>query len=236
MKAVITELKKVADAQKAVVLSRYFKTGKGEYGEGDFFLGITVPKQRVIAKRYYKKAELADIARLLDSKIHEHRFTALEMLVLKYEASENETAKKEIFNFYIKNRSGINNWDLVDTSAPYIVGDYLAYRPRSLLYRLAMSKKLWDRRIAVVSTYLFIKNGDFTDVCALSELLMADPQPLIHKVCGWMLREMGKKNELKLLEFLGKNYQLMPRIMLSYATERLPKKLKLTYNSKRIQN
>jgi 3-methyladenine DNA glycosylase AlkD len=236
MKAVVTELKKVADVKKAAVLSRYFKTGKGEYGEGDVFLGVTVPKQRVIAKKYYQKASLADVAKLLESPVHEHRFTALEMLVFKYEMAKDEATKKEIFNFYIKNRGGINNWDLVDTSAPYIVGDYLAYRPRSLLYRLAKSKKLWDRRIAVVSTYLFIKNGDFADVCTLSELLMTDPQPLIHKVCGWMLREMGKKNELRLLEFLGKNFQSMPRIMLSYATERLPKKLKLTYNSRRIQN
>ena len=229
MKAVITELKKVADAKKAVVLSRYFKTGKGEYGEGDIFLGVTVPKQRVIAGKYYKEVGLADIAKLLESSVHEHRFTALEMLVLKYEKAADEAAKKEIFDFYVKNRAGINNWDLVDTSAPYIIGDYLAYRPRSLLYRLAKSKKLWDRRIAVVSNYLFIKNGDFTDICALTETLMADSHPLIHKVCGWMLREMGKKNEMKLLEFLNGHYQKMPRIMLSYAIERLPKKLKMTY-------
>lgn len=229
MKAVITELKKVADAKKAVAVSRYFKTGKGEYGEGDVFLGVTVPKQRVIAKKYYREASLADITRLLESSVHEHRFTALEMLVLKYETAKDEKVKKEVFNFYIKNRGGVNNWDLVDTSAPYIIGDYLAYRPRSLLYRLAKSKKLWDRRIAVVSNYLFIKNGDFTDIRALTEMLMNDPEPLIHKVCGWMLREMGKKNELGLLEFLNNHHTIMPRIMLSYAIERLPKKLKLTY-------
>jgi 3-methyladenine DNA glycosylase AlkD len=229
MKAVITELKKVADAKKAVALCRYFKTGKGEYGEGDIFLGVTVPKQRVIAKKYYQQINLADIAKLFESSVHEHRFTALEMLVFKYEVGD-EKVKKEVFDFYVKNRGGINNWDLVDTSAPYIIGDYLAYRPRSLLYRLAKSKNLWDRRIAVVSNYLFIKNGDFTDICALSEMLMTDPHPLIHKVCGWMLREMGKKNEFKLLEFLNKHCQSMPRIMLSYAIEKLPKKLKITYN------
>jgi len=234
MKAVITELKKVADAKKAVVLSKYFKTGKGEYGEGDIFLGITVPKQRIIAKKYYKEVSLNNIAKLLESQVHEHRFIALEMLVFKYETAKGEETKKEIFDFYVKNRGGINNWDLVDTSAPYIIGDYLAYHPRSLLYRLAGSKKLWDRRIAVVSTYLFIKNGDFADIWALSEMLMNDPHPLIHKVCGWMLREMGKKNELKLLEFLNKNYQSMPRIMLGYATEKLPKKLKLTYTSREV--
>ena len=234
MKAVITELKKIADAKKAVVLSQYFKTGKGEYGEGDVFLGLTVPKQRIIAKKYYKKAKFSEIVKLLESPIHEHRFTALEMLVLKYEAAENDDAKKEIFEFYIKNRAGINNWDLVDTSAPYIIGDYLAYRPRNLLYRLAKSKNLWDRRMAVVSNYLFIKNGDFTDICALTEMLMDDPHPLIHKVCGWMLREMGKKNELKLLEFLNYHQEKMPRIMLSYAIERLPKKLKLTYTDRHV--
>ena len=232
MKAVITELKKVADAKKAVVLSRYFKTGKGEYGEGDVFLGVTVPKQRIIAKKYYKQVSLADITTLLESPVHENRFTALEMLVLKYETAGNEASKKEIFNFYVKNRAGINNWDLVDTSAPYIIGDYLAYRPRNLLYRLAKSKKVWDRRIAVVSTYLFIKNDDFTDICALAELLINDPHPLIHKVCGWMLREVGKRSEMKLLEFLNNHHESMPRIMLSYAIERLPKKLKATYNSR----
>ena len=229
MKAVITELKKVADAKKSVVLSRYFKTGKGEYGEGDIFLGITVPKQRIIAKKYYKQAKLNDIAKLLESSVHEHRFTALEMLALKYEKAEDEEAKKEIFDFYIKNRAGINNWDLVDTSAPYIIGDYLAYRPRNLLYRLASSKKIWDRRIAVVSNYLFIKNGDFTDIFALTEMLMADPHPLIHKVCGWMLREVGKKNEMMLLDFLHKHHEKMPRIMLSYAMERLSSKLKADF-------
>lgn len=234
MKAVIVELKKVADAKKAVFLSGYFKTGKGEYGEGNIFLGVTVPKQRVIAKKYYKQVNLVDISKLLESSIHEHRFIALEMLVFKYETASNENEKKEIFDFYIKNRNGINNWDLVDTSAPYIIGDYLTYRSRNILYRLAKSRKVWDRRIAVVSNYLFIKNGDFTDICALTEMLMVDPHPLIHKVCGWMLREMGKKNEIMLLDFLNKHYTSMPRIMLSYAIERLPKKLKLTYNNRHV--
>jgi 3-methyladenine DNA glycosylase AlkD len=234
MKKVLAELQKVANAKKAVVLSRYFKTGKGEYGEGDVFLGITVPKQRVIASKYYQLADLANIAKLLESKVHEHRFTALEMLVFKYEKAADEKVKKEIFDFYIKNRDGINNWDLVDTSAPYIIGDYLFYRPRSLLYRLAKSKRLWDRRMAVVSNYLFIKSGDFADICALTEILMADSEPLIHKVCGWMLREMGKQNEIMLLNFLNKHYLEMPRIMLSYAIEKLPKKLKITYTDRRV--
>lgn len=232
MKTVITELKKAADGKKAAILSRYFKTGKGEYGEGDTFLGVTVPKQRVVAKKYYQRVSLAGIAKLLESPVHCHRFTALEMLVFKYETASDEKTKKEIFNFYIKNRAGINNWDLVDTSAPYIIGDYLAYRPRNLLYRLARSKNLWSRRIAVVSNYLFIKNGDFTDIFALTEMLMDDPHPLIHKVCGWMLREVGKRDGIALLEFLNKNCQSMPRIMLSYATEQLPRKLKLTYTDR----
>ncbi len=232
MKALTQELKKVANSNKAVFLSQYFKTGKGEYGEGDTFLGITVPKQRVIAKKYYKEIGLVGIGKLLESSVHEHRFTALEMLVFKYEESTDEKTKKEIFKFYIKNRKGVNNWDLVDTSAPYIVGDYLAYRPRSILYRLAKSKNVWDRRIAVVSTYLFIKRGDFSDITALTEMLMTDQHPLIHKVCGWMLREMGKVSEIMLLDFLNKYHQLMPRIMLSYAIERLPKKLKVNYTGK----
>jgi len=231
MHNIVAELKKITDPKKALILSGYFKTGRGEYGEGDIMLGVTVPKQRLIAKKYYKIATFAEIKKLLESKVHEHRFTALEILVMKYEAlgNEEEKAKKEIFNFYIKNRANINNWDLVDTSAPYIVGDYLFYRPRNLLYRLAKSKNIWDRRIAVVANYFFIKNGDFTDICAISELLLNDPHPLIHKACGWMLREMGKKDQQALIAFLNKNHTNMPRIMLSYATERLSKLVKATY-------
>ena len=229
MKEIIAELKKVSDPKKALILSGYFKTGRGEYGEGDIMLGVTVPKQRLIAKKYYKTATFAGIQKLLQSKVHEHRFTALEMLVMKYENTSEAKTKKEIFNFYIKNRSAINNWDLVDTSAPYIVGDYLLYRPRNLLYRLVKSKNVWDRRIAIVATYLFIKDGDFEDICALSALLLNDSHPLIHKACGWMLREMGKKDEQALLDFLDQYYVIMPRIMLSYAVERLSKTAKIAY-------
>ena len=233
MKDIIAELKKVSDPKKALILSGYFRTGKGEYGEGDVMLGVTVPKQRLIAREFYKTASFTEIKKLLESKVHEHRFTALEMLVMKYELLGREHGKekdkKEIFDFYIKNRANINNWDLVDTSAPYIVGDYLFYRPRNLLYRLAKSKNIWDRRIAVVANYFFIKSGDFADICAIAELLLNDPHPLIHKACGWMLREVGKKDQSALIAFLNKNHTEMPRIMLSYATERLPKLVKAAY-------
>lgn len=233
MKDVVKDLKRVANPRKALILSGYFKTGKGEYAEGDIMLGVTVPKQRIIAKRYYRKASLADIKKLLWSDIHEHRFTGLEMLVMKYEEAKN---KKEFFDFYIKNRERVNNWDLVDTSAPYIVGDYLFYRPRNLLYRLAKSKRIWDRRIAVVATYVFIKNRDFSDICEIAEMLFDDPHPLIHKACGWMLREMGKKDQSNLISFLNKNHTKMPRIMLSYAIERLSKTAKVAYTKKYVSS
>ena len=214
------ELQAASDPERARGMALFFKTGKGHYGEGDKFIGVTVPAQRKIAVRY-RKLPLADIARLFQSPIHEHRFTALEILVLQYESGEPD-AQREIFDFYLKQTARINNWDLVDTSAPYIVGEHLLSRSRKVLYRLAESASLWERRIAVVATQTFIRAGELADTFAIAGLLLGDGHDLIQKAIGWMLRETGKQSKPALLEFLRKNYSRMPRTSLRYAIERFP--------------
>jgi 3-methyladenine DNA glycosylase AlkD len=215
-----SELARAADPEKARSLAWFFKTGKGQYGEGDKFLGLTVPQQRRVARKFRRMA-LGDIATMLSSEYHEHRFTALEILVAQYENGDDK-ARKEIFDFYLAHTRGINNWDLVDTSAPYIVGDYLRKRSRRVLYRLAKSKNLWERRIAMVSTLGFIRDGDCEDTLAIAELLLGDQHDLIHKAMGWMLREAGKQEMGPVLAFLERHYHEMPRTALRYAIERLP--------------
>ena len=216
----LRELAAASDPERARNLAWFFKTGKGQYGEGDKFCGITVPVQRKIASRY-KHLPLADVKKLLRSQVHEHRFTALEILVFQYESGD-PAAKRKLFAFYLDNASRINNWDLVDTSAPYIVGQHLLSRPRRILYRLAKSKNLWERRIAIVSTMAFIVQNELKDTFAIAALLLNDKHDLIHKAVGWMLRETGKRSRPELLKFLKHNYAAMPRMALRYAIERLP--------------
>lgn len=221
---VTQELSKLRNPKKAKDLSWFFKTGKGEYGEGDVFWGVTVPLQRKVAKKFHKQASFRDIQRLLESGIHEHRFTALEMLVMKYDqgskVKSRESQERKIFDLYLKNTKHINNWDLVDTSAPYIVGAYLLHHDRKILYRLVRSKRLWERRIAIVATFAFIQKNQFSDTLKISELLLKDSHDLIHKAVGWMLREVGKKNQRVLERFLTKNFSCMSRTTLRYAIER----------------
>jgi len=214
------ELARASDPQSARDLAVFFKTGKGEYGEGDQFCGITVPVLRKIAKRYLH-LRLADVKKLLRSPVHEHRFTALEILVFQFEAGD-ESAKEKLFDFYLRHTRYINNWDLVDTSAPYIVGEHLATRPRKILYRLAKSSNVWERRIAIVATAAFIKRRDLKDTFGIAAVLLKDKHDLIHKAVGWMLREAGKRSEPAMLNFLAENYAGMPRTALRYAIERLP--------------
>lgn len=214
------ELARASNAERARNLAWFFKTGKGEYAEGDQFCGITVPALRKIAKRYTHLG-LVDVRKLLSSRVHEHRFTALEILVFQYEAGD-ESTKHKLFDFYLKHAHYINNWDLVDTSAPYIVGEHLASRPRNVLYRLAKSFNVWERRIAIVATAALIKRGDLHDTFGVSALLLSDKHDLIHKAVGWMLREAGKRSQPGLLKFLSQNYPLMPRTALRYAIERFP--------------
>jgi len=213
------ELQSLADKKQAEILQRFFKTGKGQYGEGDKFLGIKVPIQRNIAKKY-KQLNLDDIRKLLRSKIHEHRLVALLVLIHQFDSGD-EDIKKDIYELYLDNTKNINNWDLVDLSAPNIVGKFLLNKDRRLLYRLAKSKNLWERRIAILATFEFIKNKESEDTFAIAEILLNDSHDLLHKAVGWMLREVGKRISLeKEEEFLQTHYKKMPRTMLRYAIER----------------
>jgi 3-methyladenine DNA glycosylase AlkD len=228
-----SDLAQLSDPERAKNLSWFFKTGKGQYGEGDVFLGIPVPEQRKVAKKYVDLS-LDDLQELLNSKIHEHRFTALVILISKYRKAE-ETGKKEIFDFYLKNTENVSNWDLVDLSAPRIVGDYLLKKERSILYKLAKSVSLWERRISILSTFTFIHKDDFEDALNISELLLHDEHDLIHKAVGWALREIGKKDQNVEERFLTNHYLHMPRIMLRYAIEKFDEAKRKNYLNKAPQ-
>jgi len=218
------DLEKAGDKERAKNLSRFFKTGKGEYGEGDIFIGIIVPKQREIAKKY-STLSLKDIQQLLSSKIHEYRLTALLILVLQFQKSND----KSIINFYLKNTKYINNWDLVDLSAHRLLGIYLINKDKSILYKLARSKNIWERRIAVISTFAFINKDKFEDSLKISEILLNDKQDLIQKAVGWMLREIGKRDQKMEEKFLKKYYKQMPRTMLRYSIERFSQEKRNLY-------
>jgi len=226
-----SDLAQLSNPEKAKQLSRFFKTGKGQYGEGDIFLGIPVPKQRKVAKRYLD-LPLKDLQTLLRSEIHEHRLTALLILVAKYEKMD-KAGKDAIFHFYLKNTEKINNWDLVDLTAPKILGDYLFNKETSLLFTLAKSKNIWERRIAILSTFTFIRNNKFLDALSISELLLHDKHDLIHKAVGWMLREIGKRDQEIEEQFLKKHNLTMPRTMLRYAIEKFDKEKRKFYLSKK---
>jgi 3-methyladenine DNA glycosylase AlkD len=216
-----SELRKEADDNSAKILSKFFKTGKGQYGEGDRFLGIKVPKQRFFVRLYWKEASMRELYSLLHSEFHEERLTALLILVRKYEKS-SEAGREKIFNFYLNNISRVNNWDLVDLSAPNIVGEHLFRRDRTVLYKLARSKNLWKKRIAIISTLAFIRKKDFAETLKLSKIFLSDSHDLIHKAVGWMLREVGKR-EIALVEsFLEDNIKIIPRTTLRYAIEKMP--------------
>jgi len=216
---VLDEIKSFADEKQAVHLSRFFKTGKGEYGEGDLFLGIKVPVVRSIAKKYYNAVSFDDIQTLLENPYHEVRLLALLIMIFIYEKTE---FKQEIFNLYLQNLQYINNWDLVDLSCPKIFGDFIyTNKNYDYIYKLANCDHLWSNRIAVVSQYYFIKKGNFSHILELSEKFLTDKHDLMHKAVGWMLREMGKMDEKPLYDFLDKHYKKMPRTMLRYSIEKL---------------
>jgi 3-methyladenine DNA glycosylase AlkD len=212
------DLKKLSNPKKREIYQRFFKTSKGEYGEGDLFLGISVPQLRAISKKYQEIC-LADLQKLLSNKIHEYRTIALFILILKYKKTDLKEREK-IVKVYLKNTKNINNWDLVDCSAHHILGNFLLNKDKSILYKLAKSKNLWERRIAIISCFEFIRNNQFKDVLKLSQILLLDDHDLIHKAVGWMLREVGKRDQSIEEEFLEKNYKKMPRTMLRYAIER----------------
>jgi 3-methyladenine DNA glycosylase AlkD len=227
---VTKELHSLADPAKASILQRFFKTGPGQYGEGDVFIGVVVPQSRLVAKRF-SQLPIKEIKTLLYSGVHEERLVALLILVQNYSrASGGEKGK--IVKFYLDNIKQVNNWDLVDLSAPSILGAHLIDSDRGLLYRLAKSGSVWEKRIAIVSTYHFIKNGEFGDALKIAEILLHDDHDLIHKAAGWMLREVGKRNVAVEETFLDKHYRIMPRTMLRYAIERLPETKKRRYMKK----
>lgn len=220
-------LRGLRDPVRAAHSARYFKTGKGEYGEGDRFLGIRVPDLRAQVKKF-DAVSLEDVQTLLMSIYHEERLFALLLLVRKF-ATGDEKAQAAIYHLYLRNTQHINNWDLVDSSASQIVGGYLESRDRKILYRLARSDSVWERRIAVIATFRFIKYDQFDDALMLASLLLADEEDLIHKAVGWMLREIGKRNPAVEKDYLQGHYKTMPRTMLRYAIERFPERERKQY-------
>jgi len=217
---ILQSLRQYIDKEKAMILPRFFKTGKGEYGEGDSFLGVTVPNIRLVAKQY-SNAPLEVVNRLLDSEWHECRMCALLILVIQYKKATKEL-KQKIFDLYLSRTERINNWDLVDLSAPNIVGEHLVpCNDRTILYQLADSPLLWERRIAMVSTLTFIRRGEFNDTFSLADKLVDSRHDLMQKAVGWMLREMGKRDIALLRIFLNKHASTMPRTMLRYAIEKM---------------
>jgi 3-methyladenine DNA glycosylase AlkD len=220
-------LRNLANKDKAKILRGFFKTGPGEYGEGDVFLGITVPVLRKLSKEY-DGIPIKERVQLLKSSIHEERVLALFLLIRAFTTGD-ELLKKKIYSLYLKNTRFINNWDLVDLSAPNIVGTYLLDKSRKPLYMLAESRDLWKRRIAILATFQFIKQNDFGDALGISKILLVDEHDLIHKAVGWMLREIGKRSLATEERFLKQHYKKMPRTMLRYAIERFPEAKRKKY-------
>ncbi|MEK7649871.1 MAG: DNA alkylation repair protein [Patescibacteria group bacterium] len=223
------DLKRLGTPHRAKVSAWFFKTGPGHYGHGDIFYGVTVPEQRRIAKRY-KDLLLTEIARLFVNPVHECRLTALLILVGQYQRADKKDQAR-ITKFYVAHAKQINNWDLVDSSASYILGTELQDKKRNILYKLARSKNLWERRIAIVSTHAFIRRGDLIDTFCIAAILMHDTHDLIHKAAGWMLREAGKRDQCALEDFLEKHAARMPRTMLRYAIEKFPDQKRKAYLS-----
>jgi len=218
LKELRADLQKLATPAKAKASSWFFKTGPGQYGEGDQFIGVTVPEQRVLSRKY-KDLPFAELTELLHSRVHEERLLSLFILVGQYKKGD-EATKDKIYNFYLENTRFINNWDLVDSSAEFIVGPYLEDKPKDILKKLAKSALLWDRRIAMIATFHYIKKADFKLSLAIAAMLVNDKHDLIQKAVGWMLREMEKHGgEAELVEFLNKHASTMPRTALRYAIE-----------------
>ena len=229
---IVQELNRLADPEKKKVLQRFFKTDPGQYGEGDIFLGVTVPKIRQVVKKHASKISLPETVQLLQNQHHEIRMCALLILVQKYQKGTNEI-KKQIYDIFLQNTNYINNWDLVDVTIPCVVGDYLYNQPQHItkiiLQQLATSNNLWERRIAVISTFHFIRQDRFGETLEISQMLLNDEHDLIHKVVGWMLREVGKRNQEVEEQFLRRNYKNMPRTMLRYAIERFEETKRQAY-------
>lgn len=229
----IRDLEKYSNTNDAEFLQRFFKTGKGQYGEGDIFIGVRMPACRIVAKQYID-LPLRELQKILDTKVHEQRMAALIILTLKYPKATN---KQEIYDFYLLNvyKGNINNWDLIDVTTPHIIGVYLLNKPRDILYDLARSQDIWQKRVSVLATFQFIKNGDADISLELAEILLHDNHDLIQKAVGWMLREIGKRcDRAILLNFLNQHAHEMPRTMLRYSIEHLPQEQKAIYMQKKL--
>lgn len=222
IKAIKATLDGLIDFKRAAHAPKFFKAGKGEYGEGDQHLGVSVPNQRNVAGQFWQQVGEVELAALLTDPIHEVRLTAVIMLVKKFEKSKTEAEKEQWVNVYLNNLAGINNWDLVDSSAHHILGKWLENKPRDLLYEFAASDNLWKQRIAMIATMHFIRQNDYKDALALAETLLHHEHDLINKAVGWMLREIGNRNHNVEVAFLKQFYHTMPRTALRYAIEKFP--------------
>jgi 3-methyladenine DNA glycosylase AlkD len=233
IKEIKEELNRYIDKEKAEFLPKFFKSYPGGYGKGDLFIGVSVPNQRKVAKKF-KDLSLEEIQILLNEDIHEYRLTGLFILVHKYEKAKSDKDKQQIVDFYIKNIDRVNNWDLVDSTAYKILGPYLIDKDKSLLYEFANSGYLWKQRVAIIATKYFISNGMYDDTLKISQILLQHQHDLIHKAVGWMLREVGNKDKEIEKEFLNKHYKKMPRTMLRYAIEKFENEERKEYLEGRI--
>jgi 3-methyladenine DNA glycosylase AlkD len=234
MSTILKEIKEslavLSIPEKAAFFPKFFKTGKGEYGEGDLFLGVTVPDQRSVAKEFYSKINLKELSELLSSPYHEHRLTALLILISKFEKTKDQAVKDEVIKFYLNHLQHINNWDLVDTSCYKILGRYaFENQKENLLRELSKSDQMWHKRIAVVGTMYYVKKGSFELTKEFVTQNLHHPHDLMHKANGWLLREMGNKNEAELIDYLNKYYKEMPRTCLRYAIEKLDEEVRQDY-------
>ena len=227
-KLLTKEMKALANPKIAEHSQRFFKTGKGEYGYGDVFIGIRVPVLRKLAKKYVD-LNIPGVKKLIKSKIHEERLTGLIILVNKYKAAKEDSERNKLYDIYTQHFKYINNWDLVDVTCAHIIGRHLLNKDRAALYQWAKSDHLWTKRIAIITNWWFIREGDLRDVFKISKILLHDEHDLIHKAVGWMLREAGKKDRKALEVFLKKHYKTMPRTMLRYSIEKLPESLRQKY-------
>jgi 3-methyladenine DNA glycosylase AlkD len=231
---ILALLKNHAREEKVAVLSSFFKTGPGEYAEGDVLWGVSVPEQRKIAKKHYSHISETVLSELLHQAVHEGRLTALLMLVHKFEKAADGKEAEGWVRFYLQHKAFVNNWDLVDTSSHKILGPWFFQRDRQPIYELADSAQLWDIRIAIICTYYFIRRGDFRDTLRFARQHLHHHHDLIHKALGWMLREVGKMDQQILFDFLRENYKKMPRTMLRYAIERFEEPLRQDFLKGRV--
>jgi 3-methyladenine DNA glycosylase AlkD len=220
------EINQYIDEEKAVFFPRFFQAFKGGYGEGDKFIGVTVPNLRKVAGKYYRDMDIQAIEELLNEPVHEYRLAALFMMIQKFEKSKDEETREAIVNTYLDNIQAVNNWDLVDASAPKILGSYLFDKDKSILYDMARTPDLWKQRIAIMSTFYFIKQNSFDDTLKIAQILLNHKHDLIHKADGWMLREIGKRDFDVEYAFLKDNYKVLPRTMLRYAIEKFEPELR----------